>query len=262
MRTLLAFTFVLSCLFSPAALAWSWGKEALELPAPAPVVDEFGLLRANQRAELAEVLRAVKAKSGVEIAVYIPSSLRGRQIEEFGIAVADQWKLGKKKEDKGLILLIAPKERKMRFEVGYGLEGDLTDAFSRQVLDNVMRPYFKAGRYYEGIMLSLVALQKKVPLGLDSPSGANERSGEVFDRGAPPPKVVVLLFIFLLIIFVPLMIITRVLQALGIVQRPTSSYHGGGWSSGSGRSGGWSSGGGGSWGGGGGFGGGGASSDW
>ena len=70
------------------------------------------------------------------MAVLIASSLQDNDIASYSIAVAEKWRLGTAKKDNGLILVIAPNERKMRFEVGYGLEGYLTDAESRRILDN------------------------------------------------------------------------------------------------------------------------------
>ncbi len=123
-------------LLSP--LAFGWGSD-LKLPAPAPVVDEFGLLDQRDNASLTEILRGAKERSGVEISVYVPTSLQGREIEDFSIAVAEQWKLGRKKDDRALLFVIAPKERKMRIEVGYGLEGEITDHLGYDKHDSLTR---------------------------------------------------------------------------------------------------------------------------
>jgi uncharacterized protein len=245
------------CLFLSAPV-WAW-ESNLQLPSAAPVVDEFGLLSENERASLSQLLVNAKATSGVEIGVYIPASMRGREIEDFSIAVAEAWQLGRKKEDKGLLLVVAPKERKMRLEVGYGLEGDLTDAYSGRLLDQVMRPFFREGRYFEGIVATLYGIQEKLPLGLDQAAAPRVSQGrEVRLNGW-----VTLLLIGLFVLMIPIMIFIRILQALGIVRPSVYRHYGGGhWGGG----GGWSSRGGGgfgSWGGGGGgFGGGGASSSW
>lgn len=227
----------------------------MELPASAPVVDEFHLLKSGDIGELTEILRTIKMKSGVEISVYIPSSLREREISDFSIAVAEAWKLGRKKEDKGLLFIIAPKERKMRFEVGYGLEGELTDAFTRRILDNIVRPAFKRGDYYEGILGGIGAIQEKIPLGLDA---------QQIEQPEKPKNIIIVLFIILVLFS----LIIRFLAAIG--GGGHRGVRGGSWGggyggpSGSGSWGGFGGGGsGGSWGGGGGgFGGGGSSSDW
>lgn len=236
------------------ALAWAWGNN-LGLPPPAPVVDEYGLLSSDENAQLDQLLRNAKRNSGVEVSVFIPSSLRGREIEDFSIATAEEWKLGRKKEDRALLLIVAPKERKMRLEVGYGLEGEITDAFSRQVLDNTMRPLFREGRYYDGILATLLRIQEKVPLGLDGSAEDLARHGSQ----AAPPKLVSTLFLLFLIFF---FVISSIFRGL-FGYRRRGWWGGGGWGGGGWGGGGWSGRGGSSWGGGGGgFGGGGASSDW
>lgn len=236
------------------SLAWAWGSD-LALPPAAPVVDEFGLLQAGEVAQLENLVREIKQKSGVELTVFIPATLQGREIEDFSIAVAEKWQLGRKKEDKGLLLTIAPKERKMRFEVGYGLEGELTDLFTRRVLDDVMRPHFRVGQYYEGILGSLIAIQEKVPLGLEQSPAAT------FSK--PPRRKKSMENIFFFVVVVLFVIFSILSRLLGFGRRRRGGFYGslgglGGLSGG----GGWSSGGS-SWGGGGGgFGGGGSSSSW
>ncbi|RZA03925.1 MAG: TPM domain-containing protein, partial [Proteobacteria bacterium] len=173
----LAFALLILPLCAPiGARAAAWSNN-LELPAAAPLVDEANLLSASETAQLSELLRTIKARSGVEVSVFIASSLRERPIEDLSLAVAEKWGLGTKKVDKGLLFLVAPNEKKMRFEVGYGLEGDITDAFSRQVLDNRVRPLFREGRYYEGILSGIQGIQEKVPLGLAEEQAPRPRRG-------------------------------------------------------------------------------------
>jgi uncharacterized protein len=195
------------------------------------------------------MLRTVKERSGVEISVFIPATLQDRTIEDFSIAAAEQWKLGSKKIDKALLIVIAPHERKMRIEVGYGLEGDLTDAFTRRVLDEQMRPYFQQGNYVGGIYSGLLAIQGKVNLGLsqEAQSASRPRHQQNQD-GSSWWFIILFLVIFLLRLFFG-----------------GGRYYGGGGGFGGGWGGGGFGGGsgGGSWGGGGGgFGGGGSSSSW
>ncbi len=232
-------------LLAPLQLVWAWGND-LKLPSPAPVVDQFGLLGGDQQSQLEQILRAAKSRSGVEISVFIPASLQGREIEDFSISVAEQWKLGRKKEDRALLLVIAPKERKMRLEVGYGLEGEVTDVVSRRLLDDVMRPHFRAGQYLQGIMATLVGIQQRVNLGLGEPE-IREFSDSRVRRGGSLSFLQAVFFLLIVILFVVFSVVGR---AFGGGRH---RYHGG-WSGGSGGS---------SWGGGGGgFGGGGASSSW
>lgn len=232
------------------ALAWDGG---VDIPPAAPLVDEAGLLPPQDAQYIDRLLRELKARSGVEISVFVASSLRGRAVEEFSLAVAEQWKLGRKKEDKALLFLIAPKERKMRFEVGYGLEGDITDAYSRRVLDNVVKPYFQTGEYGAGILAGLSAISEKVPLGLKEGEAPAPRSEK---KGIP----------LLWFLFIGVFVIMMLGRLFGIssphYRSRRGGWGGGGWGGGGFGGGGFGSGGS-SWGGGGGgFGGGGASSSW
>jgi uncharacterized protein len=229
------------------APAWAAGP-ALDLPPAAPVVDEARLMSSSEDAQLDQLVRDIKARSGVEITVYIAKSLQDRSIEDFSIDVARKWGLGNKKEDRGLLLVIAPTERQMRLEVGGGLEGDVTDLFARHVLDDGLRPYFRQGRYYDGILGALQVVQEKVPLGLEAsvaPTPPSQRGGGIPIRGN-------LIFWFIVVIF----LLSR-FSRLGML----GMFLGGGGRGGGSWGGG--GGGGGSWGGGGGgFSGGGSSSSW
>ncbi|MCO5143489.1 MAG: TPM domain-containing protein [Oligoflexia bacterium] len=235
---------------------------AIQIPSAAPLVDEARILSQVEKNQLDALLRKIKVNSGVEMSVLITPSLEGLAVEDYSLQVAESWGLGRKGSDKGILFLIAINDRKMRFEVGYGLEGDLTDAYSRRILDNYVRPNFRAGKYYEGILAGIAGVQERIPLGAEE---LNEYTAEA-DLNLP-------WFIRLLsskyapLFFLGLSFFIMILQIrYGRKIRSGRSY--GGWSGGSSSwssSGGssWSSGGGSSWGGGGGgFGGGGSSSSW
>ncbi len=249
MRALFAAALIL---FSSPVMALDKG---LEIPArpSAPVTDEVGLLDSSEQSTLNQWLREIRTKAGVEIAVYIPNSLQDRDIADFSMAVAERWGLGQKKADKGFLFVVAPKERKMRFEVGYGLEGDITDAYSRRVLDDRVKPYFSAGKYAEGIAAGIAAVAEKV--GVD-PSLAEK--GEPQGAAGIPGWA---LFLLLFLIFGAGTFLRSLFGVYGYYPRGRGrGPWGGGWGGGSFGGGSF---GGGSWGGGGGgFGGGGASSSW
>lgn len=245
------FLYAFFALFSTVVVFGATWQESLSLPAPAPVVDEVGLLDSGEAQRIDGILRQLKARSGVEISVLVASSLRERTIEEFALAVAEQWKLGRKKEDKAILFVIAPKEKRMRFEVGYGMEGDITDAFSRRVLDRAVKPYFQQGQYGEGILAGLMALQEKVPLGLQEGEAPVVRTGKRLPASGLIWFLILALFIF-----------SFIARLLGF-SSGHSRYGHRGWGGSGGWGGGFGGGGGSSWGGGGGgFGGGGASSSW
>jgi uncharacterized protein len=213
-----------------------------------PLVDEVGLLSSSEKARIEQVLLALKATQKAQMVVLIANSLQGFEIEDYSIAVAEAWKLGKKSVDNGLLLIIAPNERRMRLEVGYGLEGNLPDAISIRLLDETLKPYFKAQQFGNGIMALLSQIGERV--------GALGIAGEINREIAPPPQSRQQkrgLPVFAWIIIAIFLLITRSQRRRGL-----GGYFGGGFGGGGGGG----FGGGGFSGGGGGFGGGGASSRW
>lgn len=130
------------------------GVAHAELAVPAlttRVTDQAGLLSDGQRQQLEQTLSDFEATKGSQIAVLIVASTQPEAIEEYGIRVATAWKLGRKGVDDGVLLLIAKDDRKMRIEVGYGLEGVIPDAVAKRVIAEIITPYFKQGDYFGGI---------------------------------------------------------------------------------------------------------------
>jgi uncharacterized protein len=115
------------------------------------VVDEAGIVPPDTAARIEEKLRAVEEETGAQVAVLTVESLEDEVLEDYSLRVAETWGLGRAGEDDGVLLLVARDDRKLRIEVGYGLEGALTDAESGQIVRNVIVPRFKAGQYAEGI---------------------------------------------------------------------------------------------------------------
>ena len=116
------------------------------------VVDEAGILDAGTRAALTEKLAALEAKSTDQLVVVTLKSLQGTSIEDFGVQLGRAWKIGQKDKNNGVLLIVAPNERKMRIEVGYGLEGTLTDAITKLIIENSIAPRFRAGDFPGGIV--------------------------------------------------------------------------------------------------------------
>jgi len=132
---------------------------ALEVPPlAAPVTDLAGLLSAGQVEQLNDLLLDYEAHTSNQFAVLIIPSLEGEVLESYSIEVAGAWALGQADKDNGLLLLVALAERRLRIEVGYGLEGVLTDAFSGRVIDHTIVPYFKKEQYFKGITAGLLEL--------------------------------------------------------------------------------------------------------
>ncbi|MGK5085067.1 TPM domain-containing protein, partial [Bdellovibrionota bacterium FG-1] len=115
------------------------------------VVDQVGVLDPTGETAVRRALDELRVNARVQMVVLIPKSLQGLVIEDYSIRVVEAYKLGRKREDRGLLLIIAPNERKTRLEVGYGLEGVLTDARSRHILDDSLKPFLQKGDYAGGI---------------------------------------------------------------------------------------------------------------
>ncbi|HUO95285.1 MAG TPA: TPM domain-containing protein [Steroidobacteraceae bacterium] len=126
---------------------------AAQVPVPpvGRVVDTVGLLRTEQRAALDQKLAQFEARKGSQIAVLIVATTEPEDIAQYGIRVGDAWKLGRKGVDDGLILIVARDDHRVRIEVGTGLEGAVTDLSSNRIIEEYLRPSFRAGDFYGGI---------------------------------------------------------------------------------------------------------------
>ena len=228
---------------------------ALEVPYLAgPVVDEAHLLNPTERQRITAELEGLNATGKVQMAVLIAASLNDQDIESYALAVAEKWKLGEKKRDNGIILVVAPTERKMRLEVGYGLEGDVPDAYAKRILDDDMLPLFRQRRFADGIRMAIFRVGEHLKLVEGKPPV--RRSNQI-------PLGRMLPYIPLGLIFL-VFFASRFATPYGRRRRGgfwDGGYGGGGFGGG-GFGGGGFGGGGGFSGGGGGFGGGGASSGW
>jgi uncharacterized protein len=130
------------------------GLALAQLPVPeltARVTDLTGTLTAGQRSGLEQKLAAFEERKGAQVAVLMVPTTRPESIEQFGLRVAETWRLGRKGVDDGALLLIAKDDRELRIEVGYGLEGVLTDATSRRIIDETIVPYFRSGDFHGGV---------------------------------------------------------------------------------------------------------------
>lgn len=146
------------------------------------VTDLTATLNAEQVAVLENKLTAFEAKKGSQIAVLIVPTTGPKDIAEFGIEVADLWQIGRKGVDDGVILIVAKDDRKLRLEVGYGLEGVIPDAIAKRVIAETITPHFKEGDYAGGIDAGVVQLMKLIEgEALPAPS---ESQGEQQDEGA------------------------------------------------------------------------------
>jgi uncharacterized protein len=214
--------------------------------------DEANILSSSTRSLLESILKRDRDSSSNQIAVLTIPSLEGQSLEEYSLQVSEKWKLGKADKDNGVLLLIVVNDRDIRIEVGYGLEGVLTDALSSRINRNEIAPYFRQGNYDEGVKAGVIAI-------IDAIKGEYKNDDPPQKRKSSRRSPLGTLLILIIIII--------------IASRRGRGGRGGGgyWSSGSGwvgpmggfggNSGSWGSGGG-DFGGGGGFGGGGSSDSW
>ncbi len=132
----------------------AWGLDVPKLKGRVTDYTE-STLTVEQRGKLEAKLKAFEESTSNQIAVLIMPSLDGTDLEDFSMEVAEAWKIGQKGKDNGVILLFFMEDHKDRIEVGYGLEGLLTDAVSKWILDKEVEPRFKAEKYYEGIDIAI-----------------------------------------------------------------------------------------------------------
>lgn len=230
------------------------------------VVDEAGLLSSAQRAAISAKLAGIEETSGAQVVVVTLGSLQGYAIEELGYKLGRHWGIGRKDADDGVLLIVAPNDRKTRIEVGRGLEPTLTDALTKAIIERTILPRFRRGDFAGGIEAGVDEIAQVL--------GGN--AAEVGQRLVEKPSELDWVAVVFLLIWLGVVLYSiwrahraareqRQLGAKGKGRRSGSDSDTivppGGW----GGSGGWSggSGGGGSWGGGGGsFGGGGSSGSW
>jgi len=136
---------------------------ALDVPYLAGHVNDYArMLPADTATRLEQQLRELEERTGAQVVVLTVESLEGDPIEDFSLRVAETWKLGEKDKDNGVLFLVAKEDRKMRIEVGYGLEATLTDALSKRILDGITRPRFRAGDFGGGIEATVNAIAAAV----------------------------------------------------------------------------------------------------
>jgi uncharacterized protein len=132
-------------------------ERTVTLPEPTGyVVDTISLLNAQTKATIEERCKAFDAK--VQLAVCIVSTTSPLSLEDYSIKLAEKWQVGHKGLDNGVILLIAQSDRKLRIEVGRGLESKITDSKAGEIINNIIVPYFKAGDFNKGILMGVSAI--------------------------------------------------------------------------------------------------------
>jgi len=157
-RTLLTAVVMLS-LFAGGATVLAQA----DLPMPRHYVEDYAnVINDAHEQSLNGILQELEQKTGAQYIVLTVETTGGLPIEQFSIELAEKWKLGQKGKDNGILFVIATKDRKYRFEVGYGLEGFVTDAYCGRVGRDVLVPYLKTNRYSEGIYQANLQVAQKI----------------------------------------------------------------------------------------------------
>lgn len=248
----------------------------------ARVTDLTGTLTAEQRQRLSGISESIERQKGAQVAILMLPTVKPEEIEQFGIRVADAWRIGRSKTDDGVIIIVAKDDRRMRIEVGYGLEGAIPDATAKRIILEIMTPAFRRGDFAGGLTEAMTAIGQLID-GEALPAPDTGNSGNEPDAGNH--------FLWLFLVFAFSGVLRKLAGGIGSLlaagvagwlawlifsswlvagivgvvaflfsfARAGNGWHAGGcggWSGGShGSGGGWS-------GGGGGFGGGGASGSW
>ena len=143
------FSFLIILIFSGNI---SWASEIAVPPLKQHITDLSNTLDAEQKSLIEIILSTLEKTEGSQVAVLIVPTTQPETIEDYSLRVVDKWKIGRKNIDDGVLLLIAQNDRKIRIEVGYGLEGAITDLSAGRIIKEYITPEFRRGRFYEGIL--------------------------------------------------------------------------------------------------------------
>jgi len=207
----------LVCLLTAVALflvaGAAFAGDKAKLPQPKGYVNDYaGVLTPQEASDLEATIRSVKEKTNAEIAVAVVPDLGGyADVEEYAVALFSDWKIGEKGKDNGVLVLVSMKERKVKIEVGYGLEGSITDGTAGEIIRDEMAPLFKSGKYGAGLIAGVRAISERI-----EPSGAPPKEKKRRPR---------LGFFFSLAVFIILMLVQLVIRGGG---RRGGGFYGGG----------------------------------
>ncbi len=195
---LLLIVLCLGSFFSAFALIPS--DQLIETLKPQGLVSDYaGVFSSREKSELTAQLNGLRQTTGIEVAVVALDSLRGGQLEDFATRLYEKWGIGQKGRDNGVLLLAVIQDRKMRIEVGYGLEGVLTDAEAGRIRDADIIPYFKQNKYAMGLTRGALAIAEQVA---DGEFYAKKIPPQVKKKAKPNVLVRLLVFAVFIVIFI------------------------------------------------------------
>ncbi|WP_457597137.1 TPM domain-containing protein [Hydrogenimonas sp.] len=161
---------MLRAILAAMAALTLWAAELAFPPLTGPVVDEARILTPSQEARIAETLETIRQRSGAQVVVVTLSSLQGYDIADYGYRLGRHWGIGSKERNDGVLLIVAPNERAVRIEVGYGLEGRLTDLLCHRIIEEEILPRFRKKDLAGGIEAGVAAIGRAL-----AGPGATER---------------------------------------------------------------------------------------
>ena len=167
----------------------------------ARITDQIGMLDGNQRNALENVLKEYEDRTGSQVAILIVSKTEPEAIEQYSIRVFDEWKLGRKGVDNGVLLVVArdnpPALRRLRIEAGRGVQGSLTDAQSKRILQDVIAPHFRQNDFHGGLVAGVSAITALLDKEKFAPPEERRTAQEQEDGGSP-----LLMFLIFMILFI------------------------------------------------------------
>lgn len=170
-----------------------WGAE-IQIPAlRSPVMDEANFLTPEEEQDLSQLAYEIHTHQGPQITIFTVNDMQGNEIEEFSIRVGEKWQLGTKEKGNGILIIIAKSERKMRMEVGEGIEGEITDFEANRYITNVLAPYFKQGEFHSGLKLVMSDIARVFNIQLKEGNRIVRRSTRM--RSIPKPLVIAFPFL-------------------------------------------------------------------
>ena len=242
LRTLFALLLMIATIFACDSPAADAASELLPKPAQREyVVDTAGIVSAEDRTQIEKIGEELREKTKAEIVVVTVTTLDGTDIESYANELFRSWGIGDAKQSNGVLLLIAKDDRKFRIEVGYGLEGEITDGRAGEILDK-MKPYFRDEKYSEGVLNAYQKLAAYAyrAAGVAPGADVSETLEESSTHEEEEPSILMNVFIFFLAI-VGMILLGVILnwllgllnQALGPGGGSSSGDYGGGYSGGS-----------------------------
>jgi uncharacterized protein len=207
------------CLVTLLLLCVPLAALGLEVPRLQGYVNDYaGMISPSAKSKIEETLKAFEQSDSTQIVILTIASLEGESIEEFGIKVGDAWKIGQKGKDNGILFIVSNRERKIRIEVGYGLEGKLTDLTAGRIIDLVIKPKFKQGDFDGGFIAGVSSL-------IEATRGEFKADRKPAQRGQRSTSPFLSLFLFLAIFTLVVGSVSRVLGGVtGAIGLPALAY--------------------------------------